>query len=267
ERLIGKQGNSIRFNADVTEICLEGRRATGVQLADGTRMDADVVVCNSDVAWTYKHLMPGLKRHRWTDRRLARAHYSNGLFVWYFGTDKRYEDVPHHSILLGPRYKGLLDDIFHRKHLPEDMSLYLHRPTATDNSLAPDGCDCFYVLAPVPNLEGSVDWTQQAESFRRRVEQRLSSTMLPGLESHVISSRVTTPLDFQNDLLSFRGAGFGMEPRLLQSAWFRPHNRSEDVEGLYFVGAGTHPGAGLPGVISSAKVVEQLVPHANALAY
>ncbi|MEE4661464.1 MAG: phytoene desaturase family protein, partial [Halieaceae bacterium] len=113
ERLIAKQGNSIRFNADVTEICLEGRRATGVQLADGTRMDADVVVCNSDVAWTYKHLMPGLKRHRWTDRRLARAHYSNGLFVWYFGTNKRYEDVPHHSILLGPRYKGLLDDIFH----------------------------------------------------------------------------------------------------------------------------------------------------------
>ncbi len=266
ERLIGKQGSSIRFNSEVKQILLKDRTARGVMLADGTTLEADIVVCNSDVAWTYRNLLPTLKRRSWTDKRLDRAHYSNGLFVWYFGTKQRYDDVPHHSILMGPRYKGLLDDIFHNKKLSKDFSLYLHRPTATDTSMAPDGCDCFYVLAPVPNLEADVDWEQQAEPFRQAVEQRLSETMLPGLKDNVISSLVTTPLDFQNDLLSYRGAGFGMEPRLLQSAWFRPHNRSEDVKNLFFVGAGTHPGAGLPGVISSAKVIEQLVPHANALA-
>ena len=265
ERLIAKQGNTIRFNTEVEEILLRERKACGVRLKDGSRIEADIVVCNSDVAWTYRNLLPTLKRRRWTDKRLARAHYSNGLFLWYFGTDKRYEDVPHHSIILGPRYKGLLDDIFHHHHLPDDVSLYLHRPTATDNSVAPEGCDCFYVLAPVPNLQSSWDWASNAEEFRRQVEQRLSSTMLPDLEQHVISSKVTTPLDFQDDLLSYRGAAFGMEPRLLQSAWFRPHNRSEDVGNLFFVGAGTHPGAGLPGVISSAKVVEKLVPHGSAL--
>ncbi len=265
-KLVQDQGNELIFNAEVKEILLREGKASGVALRNGEQLEADVVICNGDVAWTYRNLLPGLKRRRWPNWRLDRAKYSNGLFVWYFGCDRRYEDVPHHSILLGPRYKGLLDDIFHNKRLAEDFSLYLHRPTATDPSLAPDGCDCFYVLAPVPNLEADVDWHRQAEPFRQAVARYLSDTVLPDLEAHVISSKLVTPLDFQNDLLSYRGAGFGMEPRLTQSAWFRPHNLSEEVGNLYFVGAGTHPGAGVPGVISSAKVVEQLVPHANALA-
>jgi phytoene desaturase len=263
-KLIEHQGNRLRCNAPVREVCVRDGSAHGVVLENGEYLDADLVISNADVAWTYRHLTPGTVRRRWSDRRLERARYSNGLFVWYFGTRRRYEDVPHHSILLGPRYKGLLKDIFRHKRLAEDFSLYLHRPTATDPSLAPEGCDCFYVLAPVPNLEADVDWEQQAEPFRLAVEKQLSDTVLPGLENELATSLVTTPEHFQRDLNAFRGAGFGMEPVLWQSAWFRPHNLSEDVRGLYFVGAGTHPGAGVPGVISSAKVVETLVPHASA---
>lgn len=189
-----------------------------------------------------------------------------GLFVWYFGTKRRYPDVAHHTILLGPRYRELLEDIFERKVLAADFSLYLHRPTATDPSLAPDGCDAFYALSPVPHLGSGTDWGATAESYRRALAERLSATLLPGLESNVITSLVTTPQDFQDRLLSFRGAAFGMEPILTQSAWFRPHNRSEDVRRLYLVGAATHPGAGLPGVLSSARVLDRVVPDAYALA-
>lgn len=187
------------------------------------------------------------------------------LFVWYFGTTKRYEDVAHHSILLGPRYRALLDDIFRRKVLAPDFSLYLHRPTATDRSLAPPGCDAFYVLAPVPHLDSGTDWAAQAEPYRRAVQARLEATVLPGLGDCLATSLVTTPQDFHDRLCSMRGAAFGLEPVLTQSAWFRPHNRSEEVERLYLVGAGTHPGAGLPGVLSSAKVLDRVVPHADEL--
>jgi phytoene desaturase len=189
-----------------------------------------------------------------------------GLFVWYFGVRRRYPDVGHHTILLGPRYRGLLADIFERKVLAEDFSLYLHRPTATDPSLAPDGCDAFYVLSPVPNLAGGLDWRRAAEPYRRRIEQALEATLLPGLSQAIVTSRVATPLDFQDDLCAFRGAGFGLEPLLTQSAWFRPHNRSEDVRNLFFVGAGTHPGAGLPGVLSSARILDKVAPDASVFA-
>jgi phytoene desaturase len=207
-------------------------------------------------------LLPPDARRRWTDRKLRRARYSMGLFVWYFGTDRRYEDVAHHTIVLGPRYRGLLRDIFKHKVLAEDFSLYLHRPTATDPSLAPPGCDAFYVLSPVPNLAGSTDWRTAAEPYRRAIEAHLSATVLPGLERHVVTSRMMTPLDFQDRLCAWQGAAFGLEPVLLQSAWFRPHNQSEDIAGLYLVGAGTHPGAGVPGVLSSAKILDRVVPHA-----
>jgi phytoene desaturase len=191
--------------------------------------------------------------------------YSNGLFVWYFGTDRRFEDVHHHTISVGPRYRGLIDDIFKHKKLADDFSLYLYRPSAGDPSMAPEGCDSFYALVPVPNLDADVDWAEQAEPFRRRVEAALSETLLPGLADHVVTSRVATPIDFRDRLLSYKGAGFSLAPVLWQSAWFRPHNRSEDVDRLYFVGAGTHPGAGLPGVVSSAKVLDTVVPDAAAL--
>jgi phytoene desaturase len=264
--LVEGQGNRIRYGATVERITVEGGRATGVRLESGETVAADVVVSNADSAWTYRHLLGAEPRRRWTNRRIDRARYSMSLFVWYFGTRRRYDSVPHHTIVLGPRYRELLHDIFERKVLAEDFSLYLHRPTATDPSLAPDGCDAFYVLSPVPHLDADVDWTVRAEPYRRVIARRLAETLLPDLDANVVSSRMMTPLDFRDRLLSIKGAAFGLEPVLTQSAWFRPHNRSEEVERLYLVGAGTHPGAGLPGVLSSARVLDAVVPDPHALA-
>jgi phytoene desaturase len=264
-RLIEGQGGRVQCDTDVASITVRDRVATGVRLANGETIAADIVVSNADSAWTYRHLLPPSARRRWTNARVERASYSMGLFVWYFGTRRRYPDVAHHTILLGPRYRDLLRDVFRRKVLAEDFSLYLHRPTATDPSLAPDGCDAFYVLSPVPHLDSSIDWATAAEPYRRSIARHLSATLLPDLESNVVSSLLMTPQDFRDRLLAFKGAAFGMEPVLTQSAWFRPHNASEDVSGLYLVGAGTHPGAGLPGVLSSAKVLDTVVPHAQAL--
>ncbi|KPK01599.1 MAG: phytoene dehydrogenase, partial [Gemmatimonas sp. SG8_28] len=247
------------------EITLDGRRATGIRLASGQSVPADVVVSNADAAWTYRHLVPAHARRRWTDRRIDRSRFSMGLFVWYFGTRRRYPDVEHHTILLGPRYRELLDDIFNRKTLADDFSLYLHRPTATDPSLAPEGCDAFYVLSPVPNLDSGLHWPDVAERYRARIAAHLGETVLPGLEDAIVASRVLTPHEFRHELLSYRGAAFSFEPVLTQSAYFRPHNRSEDIEHLYLVGAGTHPGAGVPGVLSSARVLDTIVPDPNAL--
>jgi phytoene desaturase len=261
--LIEGQGGTIRYKTDVAEILVKDRKATGVRLASGEEIAAPVVVSNADAATTYHKLLPSTKRRRWTDRRLARAHYSCGLFVWYFGTKRQYPDVKHHTILLGPRYRELLNEIFKNKTLAQDFSLYLHRPTATDPSLAPEGCDTFYVLAPVPHLGGGTDWAAEAETYRARIARYLSETILPGLEDQIVTSLVTTPQDFQDRLLSYHGAGFSLEPILLQSAWFRPHNKSEEVDGLYLVGAGTHPGAGVPGVLSSARVLDTVVPDAS----
>ena len=263
--LIEGQGGTLRLGETVREIEVRGGRARGVRLGNGERIEADVVVSNADAAWTYRYLVPKHARRRWTDRRVERARYSMSLFVWYFGTRRKYEDVAHHTILLGPRYEELLRDIFERKVLAEDFSLYLHRPTATDPKMAPDGCDAFYVLSPVPHLEAGIDWSHETERYRAKIARFLESAILPGLEASLATSRVLTPEGFHDDYLSFRGAAFGMEPVLQQSAWFRPHNRSEDVERLYLVGAGTHPGAGMPGVLSSARVLDRVVPHANEL--
>ncbi|MBB4284899.1 phytoene desaturase [Roseospira goensis] len=263
--LIEGQGNTVRYKAEVEQILVKDGAAVGVRLRGGEVIDADIVVSNADSAFTYKRLIAPEHRKRWTDRKLDKARYSMSLFVWYFGTNRRYEDVPHHTILLGPRYQGLLKDIFDRHKLADDFSLYLHRPTATDPSLAPDGCDAFYVLSPVPHLDSGDDWETIAESYRKKVAAVLEKTVLPGLEQHVVSSRLVTPTHFRDHLLSVKGAAFGLEPTLFQSAWFRPHNKSEDVKRLYLVGAGTHPGAGMPGVLSSARVLEEVVPDAKAL--
>ena len=264
-KLIEGQGGAVHCNREVREIIVRDGVACGVRLASGEVLGADIVVSNADSAWTYRHLLPAAARSRWTDRRIERARYSMSLFVWYFGTRRKYREVPHHTILLGPRYKELLADIFERKILADDFSLYLHRPTATDPSLAPEGCDAFYVLSPVPHLQSGTDWNIAAETYRRAIARELGSTILPDLESQIVTSRLLTPQDFQDRLLSFRGAAFGLEPVLTQSAWFRPHNRSEDVDRLYLVGAGTHPGAGLPGVLSSARILDSLVPDAQSL--
>ena len=259
--LLQARGVPLRCNAEVKRIMVEDGRATGVQLATGEQLSADIVVCNSDTAWTYRNLVAPEHRRHWTDQRIERGRYSMSLFVWYFGTDRQYTDVPHHTMVLGPRYEGLLNDIFRHHRLADDFSLYLHRPSATDPSVAPSGCDTFYVLSPVPHLQSGTDWAQQAEPYRQAVCRRLEETLLPGLSQHVISSHVMTPQNFQDDLLSFKGAAFGLEPLLLQSAWFRPHNRSEDVENLFMVGASTHPGAGVPGVLMSAKALQTVVPQ------
>ena len=265
-KLLRGQGGRLLVNADVSRIDTMNGKVRGVTLASGERIAADLVISNADASYTYSTLLGHAPRRRWSDRKLARAHHSMGVFVWYFGTRRRYENVAHHTILFGPRYEGLIGDIFKRRVLADDFSLYLHRPTATDPSLAPPNNDAFYALVPVPHLQGATDWASYAETFRRKVEARLAATLLPGLGDDIVTSRVTTPRDFETDFLSLHGAAFGLEPRFLQSAWFRPHNRSEEVEGLFLVGAGTHPGAGLPGVLCSAKIVDDLVPHATAFA-
>lgn len=262
--LIKGQGGRIRYHCDVEEIVVEQGRAVGVRLASGEVLHANIIVSNADSAATYRDLLPARYRKRWTNWRLRKSSYSMSLFVWYFGTDRQYEHVPHHMILLSKRYRSLLEDIFAKNTLADDFSLYLHRPTATDSSLAPEGCDAFYVLAPVPHLDADVDWTTQAEPYRRAVEQALEESVLPQLSSHVVSSRLLTPVDFKTRYRSVKGAAFGLQPVLWQTGWFRPHNRSEDVENLFLVGAGTHPGAGLPGVVSSAKVLDEVVPDAGA---
>ena len=264
--LIEGQGGAVCCNRAVAQITVNNGSASGVRLESGELIAADVVVSNADSAWTYRHLVAPEHRRHWTDRRIAQARYSMSLFVWYFGTKRQYADVAHHTIALGPRYRELLTDIFDRKVLADDFSLYLHRPTATDPSLAPSGCDAFYVLSPVPHLQSGTDWATHAEPYRLAIQQRLQATLLPGLADEIVTSRLLTPQDFQDRLSSFRGAAFSLEPVLTQSAWFRPHNRSEELDRLYLVGAGTHPGAGLPGVLSSARVLDSVVPHADSIA-
>lgn len=259
--LLEARGVEIRLNCEVEEIMVRQGRAVGVRLADETIVDAALVVSNADAATTYRRLLKSVRRRRWTDRRLERSAYSMSLFVWYFGTRGRYDDVAHHTVMMGPRYGELLADIFDRKILADDFSLYLHRPTASDPAMAPAGCDAFYVLAPVPNLDGATDWRVAGEPYRRKIAAHLEATIMPGLSARLVTSRTLTPLDFRDRLQSHKGAAFAMEPLLTQSAWFRPHNKSEEIEDLYFVGAGTHPGAGLPGVVASARILDKVVPH------
>jgi len=266
-KLVDGQGGKVVCNADVAEITTLNGKATGVRLGSGETYAADIVVSNACAAHTYAKLIKAGAQKRWTKRKFAKARHSMSLFVWYFGTNRKFEAVPHHTIIMGPRYRGLIDDIFENKILSNDMCLYLHRPTASDNSLAPEGCDSFYVLSPVPNQDSNIDWTTIAEPYRQRVAKRLNETMMPGFDNHIVTQRVMTPLDFEHDLLSYKGAAFGLEPVLTQSAWFRPHNKSEELENLFLVGAGTHPGAGVPGVLSTARVLDSVVPPAESFAH
>ena len=264
--LLRCQGGNLQLSSEVSEILVENGRAAGVRLTNGRIIPSDVVVSNADSAWTYRHMLPADLKRRWSPAKVERARYSMSLFVWYFGTRRRYEDVGHHTIMLGARYRELLQDVFKRKVVTPDFSLYLHRPTATDPSLAPDGCDTFYVLSPVPHLDSAYNWREGAEPYRQAIEKHLSATLLPGLADEIVTSRMMTPIDFREHLLAYKGAAFGLEPIFSQSAWFRPHNRSEDIDQLFLVGAGTHPGAGLPGVLSSARVLDKVVPDATIVA-
>jgi len=260
-QLFEELGGKLHLNTEVQEILVEGGRATGVRLADGSVHQADYVISNAEVAYTYTQLIPAQHRQINSDFRYRNTRYSMSLFVIYFGTKRRYTDsrLAHHNIILSERYKGLLNDIFGKKVLAKDFSLYLHMPTITDPSLAPEGCEAFYVLSPVPHLGASIDWTQQAKPYRDAIMQFLEDNYLPDLQANIVAEHHIDPLHFDDTLNSYLGSAFSVEPILRQSAWFRPHNQSEDIKNLYFVGAGTHPGAGLPGVLSSSKIAENLI--------
>ncbi len=265
-KVIRQQGGDIRLGQVVKDIDVAQGAAQGVTLQNGETLAAPLVVSNADAGHTYKTLMKDKPRKRWTDRKLDSRRWSMGLFVWYFGTKGtkgKWSDVGHHTIMSGPRYEGLLRDIFIKGHLADDMSLYVHRPSVTDPTVAPEGDDTFYALSPVPNLAGKnpVDWQAEAPEYRKKVAKVLQD-LIPGFEDHLTTDVILTPEDFRDRYLSPHGAGFSIEPRILQSAWFRPHNVSEEAKGLFLVGAGTHPGAGLPGVVSSAEVLGKLVPDA-----
>ena len=260
--LMERQGIEIRLNTTIDEVNIESGVAQGVTLADGEVLTADVVVSNADAAHLYRRMIKPSEQAVSTRMKLAAAHYSMGLFVLYFGTTRTYPEVAHHTIWMGARYRELLDDIFHRKILAQDFSLYLHRPTATDPSFAPAGCDSFYVLCPVPNLQGKIDWKTEGPRLRDRIVAALERTILPGLASTITADFHKTPEDFRDDYLSVHGAGFSVAPLFRQSAWFRFHNRAEGIKNLFLAGAGTHPGAGMPGVLCSAKVIAALVPAA-----
>ncbi|WP_143535141.1 phytoene desaturase [Roseivivax jejudonensis] len=262
--IVARQGGLVRLETEVDEIVTSGGRASGVRLTSGEVIDADIVVSNADSGHTYSRLLRRTERRRWSDRKLGRARWSMGLYVWYFGTKgtrEMWPDVGHHTILNGPRYGGLVRDIFRKGRLSDDMSLYIHRPSVTDPSAAPEGDDTFYVLSPVPHLghDDPVVWDTEREVYRQKVEKVLES-VIPGFADRLGPQHVLTPVEFGSRYLAPHGTGFSIEPRILQSAWFRPHNVSEEIDGLFLTGAGTHPGAGLPGVISSAEVLAQLVP-------
>jgi phytoene desaturase len=260
-RLLGELGVEVVLEAPVAEIETREGAVTGVRTEAGDRYAADLVVSNADPSMVYSHMLPSVKRRTRTDRHITRMKQSMGLFVAYFGTDRTYEDLAHHTIVLGPRYKGLLDDVFNRKVLADDFSLYLHAPTRSDASVAPPGHESFYVLSPVPNQLSGIDWAQAAPEYLDRILDHLDERVLPGLKDSLTTKFSVDPRYFETELRSHSGAAFGPQPVLQQSAWFRYHNISEEVGGLYFVGAGTHPGAGMPGVLCSAKVMERVAPR------
>ena len=262
-KLLEDLGGQLRLNAPVDQLLVENNAVAGVRLRSGETLRAQVVVSNADVANFYRKKVSPAVRHKWTDRRLGKMRYSMSLFLIYFGTNRTYPELAHHTIWLGPRYKGLLDDIFHHRILAEDFSLYLHAPTRTDPSLAPKGHECFYVLSPVPHLGSpgdQIDWEKEKEGYADRIFAALEKTIVPDLRKHLVSKLIFTPRDFESRLDAYHGSAFQFEPVLTQSAWFRPHNVSEDVQGLYLCGAGTHPGAGVPGVLSSAKLLDRVIP-------
>jgi phytoene desaturase len=256
-KLFTSRGGTLRFNAPVAQVRVENGSTKGITLDDGTEINSDIVVCNADPTTVYDKLIDDKHLKGNKSRSVKRKSQSMSLFVAYFGAKKRYENLAHHTVVLGPRYGGLLKDIFDKKVLADDFSLYLHAPCRSDNSMAPEGHDAFYVLSPVPNQKSGIDWAERADDYRDAIIDSLEERMMPGLRENLTTCFSVDPRYFAGEMRSPDGAAFGLEPKLTQSAYFRYHNQSKDVGGLYFVGASTHPGAGMPGVILSAKVVER----------
>ena len=259
KKLMIEEKITISTNSTISRILTKGKNVIGIEVNNKKKFYADKIIINSDPAFAYKNLIKSDINKKWTSKRIDNLDFSMGLFVIYFGTKIKYKKIAHHTIWMGKRYQGLLNDIFEKKILADDFSLYLHRPTATDQSMAPKGCDCFYVLSPVPNLLSNIDWKIKADEYRDKILEALEKTILPNLSKNLDVCFYMTPEDFKNDYQSLNGTGFSISPIFTQSAWFRFHNKSEDFNNLYFAGAGSHPGAGVPGVISSAKVIENII--------
>ena len=252
--LFQRLGGTMRLNCGVEDIVTRDGKVVAVRTVDGVETPVAAVASNADVVTTYRRLLRQDPVAASKASRLEQSRFSMSLFLIYFGTKRRHPHLAHHNVILGPRYEGLLSDIFHRGHLADDFSLYLHAPTVSDPSLAPEGCEAFYVLSPVPHLgKADIDWTVEGPRYADRILQYLESRYIPNLRADLVTQRIFTPLDFQTQLGAHHGSAFSLEPVLTQSAWFRVHNRDSRIGGLYFVGAGTHPGAGVPGVVGSAK--------------
>ena len=260
EKLMLEEGIDIIKNSEVTEIISKSNKITGIKLNNQEIIEAENVVCNADPPAFYEKMLKkngqGSFIFNWKKKRME---YSMGLFVYYFGTKTIYPNVEHHTIKFGNKYKEHLEDIFNNKKLNNDISYYLHRPSATDKSMAPEGNDCFYVLVPVPNNQSKIDWQTEGENMKNLVIDKMEKDLMPNLRENIVADFYLTPDYFEKELNTKFGSGFSIQPKFTQSAYFRFHNKSEIYDGLYFVGAGTHPGAGVPGVLSSAKVLDKLL--------
>ena len=260
EKLMKDVNIDVIKGREVIKIISKGNKITGIQLNNQTQLDAANVICNADPPAVYEKLLNGNTNNsllfKWKKNRME---YSMGLFVYYFGTKKIYKNVEHHTIKFGDKYKEHLDDIFDKKKLNNDISYYLHRPTATDKSMAPEGHDCFYVLVPVPNNQSKINWSIEGERMKDLIIDKMDKDLMPNLRENIVDDFYLTPDYFEKDLNTKYGSGFSIQPKFSQSAYFRFHNKSEIYDGLYFVGAGTHPGAGVPGVLSSAKVLDKIL--------
>tara|TARA_B100002051_G_scaffold273340_1_gene311917 strand:+ start:389 stop:1846 length:1458 start_codon:yes stop_codon:yes gene_type:complete len=259
EKLMKEENIEILKNNEVTHIITADDKITGLKLNNSREIKADNVICNADPPAVYSKLIKSKNTNLIFNWKIKRMEYSMGLFVYYFGTKKTYDTVEHHTIKFGDKYKEHLDDIFNNKRLNEDISYYLHRPTATDKSMAPDGHDCFYVLVPVPNNQSEIDWSIEGDKLKNLVIDKMENSLLPNLRENIVEDFYLTPDYFERELNTKHGSGFSIQPKFSQSAYFRFHNKSEIFDGLYFVGAGTHPGAGVPGVLSSAKVLDKIL--------
>ena len=260
EKLMNEVGIKVIKGNEVTKILSKNNKITSIQLDNHDYIDTDNVICNADPPAVYEKLLDEKNNNsflfKWKKKRME---YSMGLFVYYFGTKKIYDNVEHHTIKFGSKYKEHLDDIFDKKKLNNDISYYLHRPSATDKSMAPEGNDCFYVLVPVPNNQSGIDWSIEGDKMKKLIIDKMENDLMPNLRNNIVEDFYLTPDYFEKDLNTKFGSGFSIQPKFTQSAYFRFHNKSEIYDGLYFVGAGTHPGAGVPGVLSSAKVLDKIL--------
>ena len=260
EKLMLEEGIKIIKDSEVTEIITENKSVKSVKINNSKIIECNYVVCNSDPPNVYKNLIKSKNNYGFLfKQKMKRMDYSMGLFVYYFGSKKQYKDVAHHTIYFGKTYEKHLEKIFENKILSEDISYYLHRPSATDPNMAPDGQDAFYVLVPVPNTLSNINWSNEGERFKNLILDKMDKSVLPDIKKNVVNDFYLTPDYFEKDLSTLHGSGFSIQPKFSQSAYFRFHNQSEIFENLYFVGAGTHPGAGMPGVISSAKVLDKIL--------